>query len=94
MILIVHACDDQWAIGQRLGQPDYSYYFVLQEFLPVLEGLGAVVRVRDPANEVDEMKRLFSQWWSRHKWVRRRERVVSLFRRARPGEGIGGSART
>jgi len=47
-----------------------------------------------PSTEVDEMKRLFRQWWSRHRWVRRRERLASLFRRARPGVGVGGAART
>lgn len=57
MILIVHACDDERSIHRRLGQPEYSYYFVLQEFLPLLDRLGTVVRVRDPAREVDEIYR-------------------------------------
>ena len=57
MILIVHAVDDERTIRRRLGQPEYSYYFVLEEFLPVLEGLGTVVRVRDPETEVDRIHR-------------------------------------
>lgn len=37
----------------RLGQPEYSYTFVLRGFLPALEKLGTVVTVTDPALEVD-----------------------------------------
>lgn len=40
-------------IATSLGKPEYSYYFVLREFLPVLQRLGEVVVVASPATEVD-----------------------------------------
>nr|WP_276584061.1 glycosyltransferase [Pseudomonas sp. RIT-PI-AD] len=36
-----------------MGLPEYSYYFVLREFRPVLERLGEVILVEDPQREVD-----------------------------------------
>lgn len=39
-------------VGASLGMPEYSYFFVLDPFLPVLATLGDVVIVADPA-EVD-----------------------------------------
>lgn len=41
-------------ISTSLGRPEYSYYFVLKEFLPVLQQLGAVTQVASP-DEVDEL---------------------------------------
>lgn len=42
-------------ISTSLGLPEYSYYFVLKEFTPVLEQLGEVTVVEDPAREVDPL---------------------------------------
>lgn len=42
-------------IASSLGLPEYSYYFVLKEFLPVLRRLGEVVVVHDPRCEVDAL---------------------------------------
>lgn len=42
-------------IAANLGQSEYSYYFVLKEFLPVLRGLGEVQVVKDPLREVDAL---------------------------------------
>lgn len=53
MIIIVYSKTTDDNIQSRLGFPEYSYYFVLKEFLPVLHQLGIVIRVRDPAREVD-----------------------------------------
>lgn len=36
-----------------LGMPEYSYYFVLRGFLPVLQELGKVIVVNNPEQEVD-----------------------------------------
>lgn len=41
-------------IAQSLGLSEYSYYFVLKEFLPVLRELGEVSVVKDP-REVDPL---------------------------------------
>src|SRR5690606_11037115 len=38
---------------QNLGEPEYSYFFVLREFMPVLQQLGEVEVIEDPASEVD-----------------------------------------
>lgn len=40
-------------IAASLGKPEYSYYFVLREFLPMLKRLGEVLVMQSPA-EVDE----------------------------------------
>lgn len=45
-------------IGDSLGQSEYSYYFVLKEFLPILESLGTVTVVENPKTEID---RLYAQ---------------------------------
>lgn len=38
-----------------MGLPEYSYYFVLKEFIPALRELGEVVIVETPESEVDEI---------------------------------------
>ncbi|SDR62392.1 Glycosyltransferase involved in cell wall bisynthesis [Rhizobiales bacterium GAS113] len=53
MIIIVYSETTESMLETRLGKPEYSYYFVLKEFRPVLEALGRVVTVADPMREVD-----------------------------------------
>ena len=42
-------------IQLSLGLPEYSYYFVLKDFLPVLQILGTVQIVNNPVLEVDAL---------------------------------------
>lgn len=42
MIFAVYAGENDDSIKNNLGMPDYSYYFVLKSYLPVLEKLGSV----------------------------------------------------
>lgn len=42
-------------IASSMGLPEYSYYFVLRDFLPVLQALGEVLVVEDPEQEVDRL---------------------------------------
>ena len=42
-------------IAHSVGMPEYSYYFVLKDFIPLLERVGAVHELSDPANEVDAL---------------------------------------
>ena len=42
-------------IAASMGLPEYSYYFVLRDFLPMLEQLGEVRLVENPAVEVDPL---------------------------------------
>jgi len=44
-------------IASSLGLSEYSYYFVLKEFLPVLESLGEVIVVDNPRSQVDKLYR-------------------------------------
>ena len=53
MKFILHSDIDANSIRDSLGKPDYSYYFVLKAFQPVLEQIGAVELVQRPAEEVD-----------------------------------------
>ncbi|MEO4048036.1 glycosyltransferase [Pseudomonas sp. CAU 1711] len=49
MKILVYSAVNADTIGSSLGLPDYSYYFVLRDFLPVLQELAEVVVVRDLA---------------------------------------------
>ena len=42
-------------IATSMGLPEYSYYFVLRDFLPVLKSLGDVQVIEEPAREVDAL---------------------------------------
>jgi hypothetical protein len=42
--LVVHCPFDPARIAAHLGEADYSYAFVLERFLPLLESLGPVTR--------------------------------------------------
>lgn len=61
-------------IGSAIGKPEYSYYFVLREFLPLLETLGSVHIVDTPekANGIYQVGRkknedtLFLQFTAPH----------------------------
>ena len=57
MIIIIYSETNAGLIEENLGMSEYSYYFVLKEFRPVLERLGIVVAVSDPENEVDRIYR-------------------------------------
>jgi hypothetical protein len=53
MIFIVYSEISEEKFSGSLGMPEYSYYFVLRGFLPVLQELGQVVVVENPEQEVD-----------------------------------------
>jgi glycosyltransferase involved in cell wall biosynthesis len=55
MLIIIHSETNQHTIVQNLGRSEYSYYFVLKEYRPVLERLGRVVEVSDPQTQVDAL---------------------------------------
>jgi glycosyltransferase involved in cell wall biosynthesis len=57
MIILVHSETDGGSLAGRLGRAEYSYYFVQLAFRPVLERIGLVVAVTDPAREVDAIWR-------------------------------------
>ena len=45
MIILVGSKIDQSSIRSSLGKPEYSYFFLMKDFLPVLERLGTVLVV-------------------------------------------------
>ncbi len=53
MHFILHSDIGESSIRDKLGRPEYSYYFVLTGLRPVLERMGTVELVRDPETEVD-----------------------------------------
>lgn len=57
MRILVYSETNASTIRNSLGAPEYSYYFVLKEFLPALRELGEVVVVSDPGVEVDPLYR-------------------------------------
>jgi glycosyltransferase involved in cell wall biosynthesis len=55
MIIIVYSGTVAGSVSHDLGKADYSYYFILEKYLPVLRKLGEVRFVNDPASEVDDI---------------------------------------
>ena len=55
MLIIIHSETNKSNIEQNLGRPEYSYYFVLKEFRPVLERIGQVIEVSQPDELVDRL---------------------------------------
>lgn len=55
MLFIIYSATDSNSIESSLGLPEYSYYFVLKEFRPMLEKLGRVHLVKCPETEVDPL---------------------------------------
>ena len=53
MKYILYSAVNKGSIEGQLGLPEYSYYFVLKEFRPILEELGEVVLVDQPDHQVD-----------------------------------------
>jgi glycosyltransferase involved in cell wall biosynthesis len=55
MLIIIHSETNKSNIQQNLGRPEYSYYFVLKEFRPVLERIGQVIEVSHADELVDRL---------------------------------------
>lgn len=53
MVIIVHSSESDKTILSNIGAPDYSYYFVMKKFRPLLEEFARVVEVKKPDAEVD-----------------------------------------
>jgi glycosyltransferase involved in cell wall biosynthesis len=53
VISIVYSATTAHDVQRKLGEAEYSYYFVLKEFSAALEAFGPVIVVTDPAREVD-----------------------------------------
>ncbi|WP_339463646.1 glycosyltransferase [Pseudomonas sp. EA_105y_Pfl2_R69] len=58
MIILVGSKIDQASIQGSLGKPEYSYFFLMKDFLPALERLGTVLLVKS----TDEIERLSEQY--------------------------------
>lgn len=55
MNIIVYSGTSAGTVKSDLGKADYSYYFILEKYLPILHKLGEVKFVDDPLSEVDEI---------------------------------------
>jgi glycosyltransferase involved in cell wall biosynthesis len=53
MILIIYTSTSNNDLVQRLGRPEYSYRFVVREFMQLLAEFGEVIEVANPEFEVD-----------------------------------------
>lgn len=56
MIILIGSKIDQSTIQASLGKPEYSYFFLLKDFLPALEQLGTVISVKS-VEEIDSLYR-------------------------------------
>ena len=57
MIFLVHSETGDGTVDANLGMPEYSYYFVLKAFRPMLEEMGVVIGIQDVAHEADRVWR-------------------------------------
>jgi hypothetical protein len=57
MIIITYSETFTAMVKKRIGESEYSYYFVWKEYRPILDRMGIVVTVGDPENEVDAIYR-------------------------------------
>jgi len=55
MKLLVYSKSTDNSIASELGHPEYSYYFAMKAFLPVLRELGDVIVVEHPTNDAEEI---------------------------------------
>src|SRR5690606_4375279 len=55
MKILVYSAMNADTVAHNFGEPEYSYYFVLRELMPLLQQLGEVQVVDDPVNEVDPL---------------------------------------
>src|SRR5690554_6222454 len=55
MRILAYSAMNADTVQQNFGEPEYSYYFVLREFMPLLQQVGQVQVVEDPASEVDPL---------------------------------------
>tara|TARA_R110002110_G_scaffold415765_2_gene655177 strand:- start:25276 stop:27390 length:2115 start_codon:yes stop_codon:yes gene_type:complete len=53
MLFLVYSSINEQSIASSLGAVDYSYYFVLRRFLPLLEQLGDVEVLSEPPTDED-----------------------------------------
>lgn len=58
MIILISSKISQTDIHASLGKPEYSYFFLMKDFLPALERIGTVIVVDDAA-QIDD---LYSQY--------------------------------
>ncbi|MEM1155500.1 MAG: glycosyltransferase [Pseudomonadota bacterium] len=55
LVIIVFSETSEKTVQSKLGSADYSYYFILEKYLPLLSRIGEVKQVDDPAIEVDSI---------------------------------------
>lgn len=60
MIILVNSKISRTSIQASLGKPEYSYYFLLKQFMPALEQIARVIPVESNA-EVDPLYRQLSE---------------------------------
>ena len=57
MVIIVYSETNSAIVERNLGESEYSYYFVLKAFQPILQQIGRVITVIDPSREVGAIHR-------------------------------------
>lgn len=57
MKFLIYSAMNADTVQQNFGEPEYSYYFVLREFMPLLQQLGEIEVIEDPATQADPLYR-------------------------------------
>lgn len=55
MKIIIYSETNAATIHANIGKPEYSYYYVLKSFMPMLQRFADVITVTQPEREVDEI---------------------------------------
>lgn len=55
MQIMVYSETTEATVAGNLGRAEYSYYFILEKYLPLLQKMGEVVFVDDPQSDVDRL---------------------------------------
>lgn len=55
MKILIYSETTAATVARNLGRAEYSYYFILEKYLPLLESIGELIFVTDPSREVDAL---------------------------------------
>ncbi|MEM9704525.1 MAG: hypothetical protein AAF850_00460 [Pseudomonadota bacterium] len=53
--LLIYSQTNDRTISNNMGKPEYSYYYILKSYLPILRALGEIETVYEPETEVDKI---------------------------------------
>jgi glycosyltransferase involved in cell wall biosynthesis len=59
---LVYSPQNDGNIADAMGTIDYSYYFVMRRFVPLLRRIGVVIEVRDPERDAERLNPMLQRY--------------------------------